>query len=97
LAERFATTPNQYAKAVVTSHLLGGKAESPPEQALNELGEFLRQIRDEFQQEAERQRQRLDALAARVNTLISHTNALTKRVLEVDQRLANFLERVDPV
>ena len=108
-SSRFATTPSRYAKAVVTNHLLGdraGAAAASPAPAPDELqlGTFLRQVRDELLGEGERQGKRLDALAARVSALAAraealtaHVQALTARVQEVDQRLADFLTRVEPL
>jgi hypothetical protein len=99
-ASLFATTPNQYARAVVTTHLEGGTTEHPntlPPAALDQFGTFLHQVRDELLEEAERQGKRLDALTARVNALTEHVKDLVERVQEVDQRLADFLTRVEPM
>jgi hypothetical protein len=104
VADRFATTPSRYAKAVLTTHLLGHGTSSeetpsgtPLAHGLDDLGTFLRQVRDELLQAAEDQGKRLDALTARVNALTTHVNALTKRVGEIDGRLADFLTRVEPM
>lgn len=100
LAADFGTTENQYARGVLTRHLLAageGATEACPTEGLAELGEFLQQVRDELKEVAERQGQRLEAMASRLQALTSHTQALTKKVLEVDARLADFLERVDPM
>jgi hypothetical protein len=104
MAELYATTPNQYARAVLTAHLKGngaGAADTPSATpsafSLDELGTFLFQVRDQLIGESEGQGKRLDAVTARVNALVAHINALTKRVVEVDQRLAEFLARVEPL
>jgi hypothetical protein len=100
VATRFATTPSQYARAVLTTHLLGGTAETANtlrSAAVDEFGTFLHQVSKELQEEAERQWKRLDALTARVNALTEHVKDLIERVQEVDQRLADFLTRVEPM
>jgi hypothetical protein len=99
-ADRFATTPNQYARAVLTTHLLGDATEptaTPAAEGLDELGTFLHQVRDELLLEAERQGKRLDAFTGRVNALAERVKDLIERVQEVDQRLADFLTRVEPM
>jgi hypothetical protein len=97
MANRFATTPSKYARAVLTTHLLEDRA-SPADtltaESLDELGAFLRQIRDDLLLDAERQGKRLDSVAVKLNAVAAHLNALTKQVVEVDKRLANFLAGV---
>src|SRR5690242_18628305 len=79
MAAVFGTTPSLCAKGILTKQLLANgtspspngsaapAAGTPSAQDLNELGTFLRQVRDELIEEAERQGKRLDALTARLN------------------------------
>src|SRR5262245_8963860 len=90
-AKRLGTTPGKYAKAFFTAHLQGLKAApaaASPAHGLDELGEFLHQVRDELVQEAERRGKQLDTVTVRVNAVGSHLKALIEQVKAVDQRLA---------
>jgi hypothetical protein len=102
LANRFATTPSKYAKAVLTSHLVGEPKATPADGAASgfdelQLGTFLRQVRHELLAEAERQGKRLDASTARMNVFASKMEALAARVEQVHHLLADFLARTEPL
>jgi hypothetical protein len=100
LAERHGTSPNQYAKGVLTTHLRStGTAPAAPAttQGLDEFGTFVGQVRDEVLGAIEGLEKRFDAVAARLNALANHLMALTEQVGQVDERLAEFLARVEPM
>jgi len=86
LATTFGTTPNKYAQAIVRKHLSANGKETVPSSAtlaLDELGRYLTQIRDELIAEAENQRKCLDALTSRLQalyTLLADFLANTEKV-----------------